>query len=130
MDSRSSGTVPTGIANFGQHHLFVFKVRLRARSGGRRSGSGPEGPDTPKGGPLRVGREGWEAQHFAFFFPSPATIFAALENTTKIPREETQEREERANLWAVRGRAVRRTGGPEEGGGLWGVRVIPTLAKH
>ena len=34
------------------------------------------GSDVVRGAPKVWGPEGWEAQNFAFFFPSPVPIFA------------------------------------------------------
>ena len=115
---------------------------------------GPRGRPKPEGWP-KISR--FFFQSFASYFRSDSlwvssrgilVVFEAQEpsnvHATKIPREDTQEREERmkiaagegkkrAKFWAVRRKAVRgREGGPLEGGvvGLWGGEEGSGQSQH
>ena len=48
--------------------------RRRGSKGGGHNGGGPKVGER-RVGARRVGPEGWEAQNFALFFPSPAAKF-------------------------------------------------------
>ena len=86
------GAVGWGLSGWGA--VRVRMVRLPGSVGpegweprrvGAPKGGGPEGCGAKKGGrgpkPEKSGGpEGWGAQNFAFFFPSPATIFALFDS--------------------------------------------------
>ena len=87
---------------FGQHHLFVFKVRLRTGSGGRRSGSGPEGPDPPNLGPRTVGGPKYRV-------PGPS------KTPPKFHEKRPKRGKKECKLWRGRGKKERPCGRSGEG---------------